>query len=329
SVMVFYGGVPRDGLRFRPNLHGDPTVFADNWPDRARYWFPCVDHPGDKAAVELRVRAPGTWSVVGVGGKVSEQRLPDGRKETVWSTRRPIPVYTIVFGAAELVVGNAGALGCEDSGERCVPIDWWMYPADAVHGRTIFRRAGEIVAFFDSLIGPFPYEKLALVQSTTRYGAMENSSVIFLSEQAARGSSIDALIAHEVAHQWFGDAVTPGEWTHLWLSEGFGFATYLSTIFFERTGALPFARQRMVSAERAYMAAPNAVASPVIGERPRNLQSLLNPNNYQKAAWVLHMLRARVGDETFFDSLRRYYDEYRDATALSEDFQRIVEEEYG
>ncbi|NIR46730.1 MAG: M1 family metallopeptidase [Gemmatimonadetes bacterium] len=327
SVTVFYGGAPRDGLLFRTSIHGDPTVFADNWPDRAHHWFPCVDDPADKAAAELRVRAPAAWSVVGVGGEVAERRLPDGRKETIWSTRRPIPVYTIVFGAAELIVGNAGALGCEAPGRRCVPVTWWMYPEDAARGRQIFRRADQIVAFFDSLIGPFPYEKLALVQSTTRYGGMENSSAIFLSEQVGQAASADALIAHEVAHQWFGDAVSPGEWPHLWLSEGF--ATYLTTVFFERADGVPLARQRMINAERAYMASPNAVASPVIGERPRNLRSLLNANNYQKGAWVLHMLRAQVGDETFFNSLQRYYAEYRDATALTEDFQRIVEEEHG
>lgn len=326
-VTVFYGGTPGDGLIFRRNLHGDPAVFADNWPDRARYWFPSVDEPSDKAAAELRVRGPATWSVVGVGIKSTEQLLPEDRKLTVWSTRRPIPVYTIVFGAAELVNGNAGALGCTAPGRRCVPLSWWMYPEDAARGREIFRSVDRIVAFYDSLIGPFPYEKLALVQSTTRYGGMENSSAIFLSERVGQRRSADGLIAHEVAHQWFGDAVTPGDWTHLWLSEGF--ATYLATVYFEKTAGTTTARQQLLNAERGYMASANAVATPVIGERPRELRSLLNPNNYQKAAWVLHMLRSRVGDETFFNSLQRYYSEYRDGTALTEDFQRIVEEEHG
>ncbi len=308
-------------------MHGSSTVFADNWPDRARQWFPSIDHPSDKATVEFRVRAPAQWSVVGVGRQLSEELLDSGRKLTVWATDRPIPVYTMVFGAAELVVGNAGALGCEGPGRRCVPITWWMYPEDAPRGEELFGGAEAVTAFYDSLIGPFPYEKLALVQSSTRYGGMENSSAIFLYEQVSQAESVDGLLAHEIAHQWFGDAVTEREWSHLWLSEGF--ATYFSTVFFEFAQGSGAARGMRQRNKQGYMASPQAVASPVIGEQPDNLRDLLNANNYQKGAWVLHMLRRMVGDEKFFAGVRRYYAEYRHGTALTEDFQRIMEEESG
>ena len=283
AATVFYGGAPSDGLIFSRNMHGNPTVFADNWPDRARQWFPSVDHPSDKATVEFRVRAPAEWRVVGVGRQLSEEFLDGGRKLTVWATDRPIPVYTMVFGAADLVVGNAGALGCEAPGRRCMPISWWMFPEDASRGDELFRSAEAVTAFFDSLIAPFPYEKLALVQSSTRYGGMENSSAIFLYEQIGQAESTEGLLAHEIAHQWFGDAVTEREWPHVWLSEGF--ATYFTTVFFEFSVGQGTALQMRRRQKQGYMASTQAVASPVVGEEPENLRDLLNANSYQKGAW--------------------------------------------
>jgi len=327
EVSVFYHGTPEDGLIFRRNAYGRPAVFADNWPDRARYWFPSIDHPRDKATVEFRVRAPADWEVVASGRLVEEQVLDGDTKLTVWATDHPIPVYTMVFGAAELSVEELGALGCEVGSDRCVRITQWVYGEDVERGRVLFRRAPEIVAFFDSLIGPFPYEKLALVQSSTRYGGMENASAIFFGEGVVRRGRGDVVVAHEIAHQWFGDAVTEREWSHLWLAEGF--ATYFASVFYEFRGDETLAQRLRDSAEARYLASPQDVARPVIDSLPANLMELLNANNYQKGAWVLQMLRELLGDETFFTGIRRYYAEYRHATALTADLQRVMEEVSG
>jgi aminopeptidase N len=326
-VAVFYHGNPEDGLIFRRNAYGRPAVFADNWPDRARYWFPSVDHPRDKAMVEFRVRAPADWEVVASGRLVEEKLLDGDAKLTVWATEHPIPVYTMVFGAADLSVEELGALGCEVGSDRCVRITQWVYPEDEEQARVLFRRAPEIVAFFDSLIGPFPYEKLALVQSSTRYGGMENASAIFFGEGVVRRGRGDVVVAHEIAHQWFGDAVTEREWSHLWLAEGF--ATYFASVFYEFHGDETLARRLRDSAEARYLASPQDVARPVIDSLPANLMELLNANNYQKGAWVLQMLRQLLGDEMFFTGIRRYYAEYRHGTALTADLQRVMEEVSG
>ncbi len=326
-VEVFYGGSPEDGLIFRNTLHGRPAVFADNWPNRARYWFPGVDHPSDKATVEFRVRAPQEMDVVANGLRVSEQAEEDGRKLTVWATSVPIPVYTMVIGASEMAVGEVGELGCGGAGDRCVRVSQWVYPEDEERAKRLFRRAPEMVAFYDSLIGPFAYEKLALVQSSTRYGGMENSSAIFFSEALGSGRAGDALVAHEIAHQWFGDAVTERQWPHLWLSEGF--ATYFAAVFFEFREGDYAGAQMMARAEERYMASGRTPWSPVIDAEPNDLSSLLNANNYQKGAWVLHMLRGIVGDDVFFAGVRRYYAEYMNRTAVTEDFQHVMEEASG
>ncbi len=325
-VTVHYGGAPDDGLIIKRNIYDRPTVFADNWPNRARHWFPGIDHPSDKATVEFRVRVPARWSVVAVGRLVSESELPDGRRLWVWATDRPIPVYTMVLGAGELVERELGMVGCDDDAASCVRITQWTFAEDEETAARLFQRAPAIVAFFDSLLGPFPYEKLALVQSSTRFGGMENSSAIFLPERLNRRRSADGLLAHEIAHQWFGDAVTAREWPHVWLSEGF--ASYFENVFFELVDGDSVGAARRQGDEAHYLES-GSVERPLIDEEPENLFEVLNANTYQKGAWVLHMLRQAVGDEAFFEGVRRYYRAHLHGTALSADLRQAMEEVSG
>lgn len=340
TVRVYYHGAPADGLMFGRSAYGQPTVFADNWPDRAHHWFPCIDRPGDKATVEFRVRAPAGWEVVANGRRVEGDATDAGGPATpgpeagvsgggpakrlnVWATDHPIPVYTMVIGASELAVEEVGDPLCDLSAPGCVPVSLWAFPRDRNAAARLFRRAPRMVALFDSLIGPFPYEKLALVQSTTRYGGMENASAIFFSEPTVRRGGSDVIVAHEIAHQWFGDSVTEAEWPHLWLSEGF--ATYFASVFYELEVGPDSAAELLREAEASYLRSRADVASPVLDERPADLMRLLNRNNYQKGAWVLHMLRRLLGDEVFFSGIREYYRANAHGTALSADLRRVME----
>ena len=317
SVGVKYHGAPTDGLYFKRNRHGDRTVFADNWPDRARHWFPAIDHPYDKAEVEFSVTAPARYDVVANGHLVETRSLQNGTRLWHWDEDVPIPVYCMVFGATEFSVIDAG--GWE--GARLLH---YLYPKDRELGLRAHGRALRMLEFYSGLVGPYPYEKLALVQSSTRFGGMENSSSIFFDEQAYDGSGrLEGTVAHEIAHQWFGDSVTEADWHDLWLSEGF--ATYFGALFFERAdGREKFLRLMLADRER-YMKDDAAVARPVHDPAVRDLFKLLNRNNYQKGAWVLHMLRRLLGDEKFFAGVRDYYRTYRDANALTEDFRRVME----
>jgi aminopeptidase N len=199
----------------------------------------------------------------------------------------------------------------------------WTYPRDsnyAVNGP--FRRARQIVEYFSDLIGPFPYASLAHVESSTRYGGMENSTAIFYDEKRYRQENLgEAVVAHETAHQWFGDAVTEADWHHLWLSEGF--ANYFEALWqLHADGDSVFHAVMSKAASQIFSA--KETARPVVDTAAHDLVGLLNSNNYQKGAWVLHQLRGLVGDSAFFAGLRGYYREYRDSTALSADFARVM-----
>ncbi len=316
AVTVYYHGRPSDGLIIRDNIHGDRTVFGDNWPNRTRFWLPSEDHPSDKATVSFAVEVPRDWRVVANGRLRGVDSLHDGRSVWRWDEGRPIPVHTMVIGAGVMSVTD---LGVVDGAPQSV----WTFPEDsafAVAGP--FRRAREMVAIFRDVIGPYPYEKLAHVQSATRFSGMENSSAIFYNEEAyATGSLGELTVAHEIAHQWFGDAVTQHDWHHLWLSEGF--ATYFGSLFFQLVGEGKKFSAAMRVGKKQYMNSPT-VASPVIDTTVHNLLDLLNTNSYQKGAWVLHMLRAELGDSLFLEGIREYYETFRDSTALTGDFAAIM-----
>jgi aminopeptidase N len=235
-------------------------------------------------------------------------------------------VYLMVIAAAPLERYDLGDTDCGLAElQRCVP--QFVYTAPEQHNVAPgpFARAGEIVQLFSSLVGPFPYEKLAHLQSSTRFGGMENASAIFYSDGAfRRGTMNEDLIAHETAHQWFGDAVTEREWPHVWLSEGF--ATYFAALW-----------DRAAHGDSAFHASMRRIRStvlsdtisvtkrPVIDTIETNLLSLLNRNTYEKGGFVLHMLRLQVGERAFFDALRAYYLEHRHSTAVTDDLRAEME----
>jgi len=317
---IEYHGRPSDGLIMGKNKFGDFSVFADNWPNRAHYWFPSIDHPYDKATVEFFVTAPTHWGVIANGKLIEKTNLQNGNELSHWSEAKPIPTYCMVIGATEFSIINVGA--AERYGDN-VELSYYLFPKDREKGLKGYGRLKQITEFFSDLVGPFPYEKLALVQSSTRYGGMENSSNIFL---AQNGFSEDTN-AHEVAHQWFGDSVTESDWHHLWLSEGF--ATYFGHLFFERADG----RDRFVTLlskdKEAYLKDYSGDPRPIYDPSITDLMKLLNKNNYEKGGWVLHMLRHLMGDETFFAGIRDYYETYRDRNALTDDFRKVMEFHYG
>jgi len=332
-VRVQYGGRVTDGLIARRDSLRRWTYFGDNWPNRARFWIPSVDHPSDKATVSWTVRAPRGRTVVANGRLVQTTTTGRGRAaRTVsrWRESRPIATYLMVIAAAPLTRHDLGQTACGLAElQRCVPQSVYVAPERRRMLPGNFARAGAIVRFFSSLVGPFPYEKLAHVQSSTRYGGMENATAIFYADNLFRRGAIgEGLIAHETAHQWFGNTVTQRDWPHLWLSEGF--ATYFSALWAQRARGDTAFKRELADMRDELLADTGAVVSrPVLDTAATDLMSLLNRNSYDKGGWVLHMLRSELGDSAFFGGVRQYYADHKHKNATTSDLQAALEASAG
>jgi aminopeptidase N len=316
-VEVRYHGKPEHGILIRKNKYGRRVLFTENWPDRARNWIPSIDHPSDKATVRITVTAPRKYDVVSNGHRVEEKLLPKGRKRTQWVESKEIPTYCIALGVAEFAIVRPKPIGR-------VPIEWYFYREDSASAARKFRSTASALAYFSSLIAPFPYEKLAQVQATVSLGGMENSSAIFYNEPSLQEPIItDEPVPHEIAHQWFGDSVTQSDWDQLWLSEGF--ATYFDALFCEHLQGAEALKQIMADAAERLVAEPSVRWTPIIDPGQTDLMKKLNLMNYEKGAWVLHMLRGMLGDASFFDGIRRYYRSHEGGNATSEDLRESME----
>jgi aminopeptidase N len=317
QVNIAYHGTPQDGLI--------GAAFGDNWPERARYWLPTIDDPGDKARVEFAVGAPADRRVVATGRLFRVERATRGRRVWTWSESHPVPTYVMVIGAGRFGVSRHRPV---IHGRDSIPVQVWAFPDDSVFADSVpFRRATEIVEIMEGLAGPFPYEKLAHVESSTRYGGMENATAIFYPAKPYGDHTMrEGVVRHETAHQWFGDAVTEGAWAHLWLSEGF--ASYFDLVIGAALDGDSVLTVGMARGARTYFAS-QVVDRPLVDTAEHDPNKLLNENSYQKGAWVLHMLRESVGDSAFFRGIREYYRVYRDSTAVSADFQRVMERAAG
>jgi aminopeptidase N len=320
-VSVFYQGVPSDGLIISDNKFMDRVFFSDHWPDRAHDYLPCIDHPYDKASVDFIITAPSAYKVVANGLLVSEKQAGTYLRTTHWSEKVPLPVKVMAFGAAFFEVASSGVV--DD-----IPVSSWVFFQNRKEGFSDYSVAPKPLRFYIDLIGEYPYRKLANVQSKTIFGGLENAGAIFYSERSVTGKgTAERLIAHEIAHQWFGNHVTEDDWHHLWLSEGF--ATYLTSMYTEKNISHQAFISEMDSSRARVTRYYGRNSNPVIDTTVTDLMKLLNPNNYQKGGWVLHMLRNEVGDDNFISGLRNYYALFAGSNVMTEDFRKVMERTSG
>jgi len=317
SYVITYSGMPADGLIISNNMFGHRTFFGDNWPNRAHNWLPCVDHPADKATVDFTVTAPDHYQVIANGLKVDEKQLPNHLKVTRYQEKAPVSTKVMVIGVAEFAIDHSGDVGN-------IPVYTYVFNDNKDAGFKSYALAPQILQYYISNIGPFSYEKLANVQSKTIFGGMENASCIFYFEKSVGDKGIESLMAHEIAHQWFGDAASEKSWAHLWLSEGF--ATYMTDLYLERKYGVDTLKKTLQMQRRKVIAFAKRRFTPVIDSAVTdNFTQLLNANSYEKGGWVLHMLRRKLGDRIFWRSIRAYYSIYRDKNANTTDLEHVFE----
>ena len=317
SFEIIYSGIPADGLIISKNKYGDRTFFADNWPNRAHHWIPCVDRPDDKASFEFIVTAPSHYKVISNGIKLAEKEVGNEMKLTHWREDTPLSTKMMVIGVAKFSTKTY------DDSPKDTPVSAWAYPQDSAKWFYDYALAPGILKFFADYIGPFPYKKLANVQSKTVFGGMENASAIFYNEDYVTGSrAFEDVIAHEIAHQWFGDMVSEKSFAHLWLSEGF--ADYFEHFYFEKKYGEKAAREKWLAARDEVITFARQSNKAVV-DSTENLMSLLNANSYKKGAWFLRMLRYEVGDSIFQNIIRTFYNQYKGRNAETRDFETVAE----
>lgn len=321
ELQIEFSGIPIDGLVIGKNKFGNRTFFGDNWPNRAQNWFACIDHPSDKATINYRIQAPAHYEVIANGIFVGKQTVSAEDVLYEYSSNVPLPTKVLVIGIADFSVKDLGI-------HNGVQMSSWVYPENQEKAFYDFDLGPQILDFFVQTIGPYEYEKLANVQSTTRYGGMENAGCIFYDENAINGKrTSESLIAHEIAHQWFGNSVSESDWQHIWLSEGF--ATYYTNLYIEKTYGIDAMREQMIKDRTKVIRFSKTYDHPVVDTSYSGLLDLLNPNSYQKGAWFLHMLRRKVGDENFFNAVNDYYKNFRLSNATTVDFKTFMEKNCG
>lgn len=330
QIVVRYRGVPAKGLRILKNKFGERCFFSENWPNNARQWLPMIDHPYDKATSEFIVTAPIKYQAVANGLLQEETDLGDGRRLTHWKQSVPIASWLNALGVAQFSAHHAGLV-------KGVELQTWVYHQEREAGPAWFETtARQAVEFFSEQIGPYSYEKLANVEAAGFGGGTEHASAIFYGENSIVTDSKTGLarpvntglIAHEIAHQWFGDAVTEKDWDDVWLSEGF--ATYFTLLFTEHyQGRDAFVAGLQRSRGQVFNLEKRSPGVAVLHDNLADMKNVLNQIIYQKGGWTLHMLRGLMGTENFWAGIRDYYKRYRDGSASTDEFRRVMEEKSG
>ena len=319
NIEVRYEGIPADGLVITKNKYSHRVFFADNWPNRAHNWLPCVDHPADKAAIDFIVTAPAHYQVIANGVKTEDTTYNQLRR-THYTESTPLSTKIMVIGVAEFAIQQSGTV-------NNIPVSSWVYPEEKEKGFYDYALAVDILPFFIKNVGPYAFKKLANVESTTIFGGMENASAIFYSDDASITGTrkSESLLAHEIAHQWFGDMATEADWSHLWLSEGF--ATYMTILYFEHKYGSDTAKKMLEKDREKVIQFAKKKMRPVVDSSVTNYMELLNANSYQKGAWVLHMLRRAMGDVNFWKGIRAYYKTFAGRNAITDDLRIQMEGE--
>lgn len=331
-VAISYHGKPKDGLVLTVDKAGKPSAVGDNWPDRVHHWIPCLDHPSAKATITFSITAPAHDLVVANGKLRNVENAANTTRTWTYTEAVPIPPYCMIVAVGDFARVEPPA--------ETIPLTYYVPQPDAAFALPGFAAANPSLKFFSETVAPYPYEKLALIIGATRFGGMENSSAIVFASTlfAARPqeplSSVfkvrEGLVnvtAHEIAHQWFGDSVTESTWSDLWLSEGF--ADYFAGLVIRHYEGEPAFQRYMKREAETYFGYEKQTRTPIHDSNTEDLFKLLNANNYQKGAWVLHMLRSELGDAQFFRGIRIYYEAHQNATATSEDLRAAFEKASG
>jgi aminopeptidase N len=331
KVTVHYHGAPKIGLYWIQPEKGLPDKRHEVWSqgegEDTRYWIPCNDYPNEKATFEGRFRVPKGYTAVSNGALIEKKDVGE-KTEFRYKLDQPQVSYLIMLAVAKYRT--------YETRWRDVPV-WYVVPPPT-DDATILRGYGKTVDMmehFSKLTGiDYPYAKYAqVVVQDYIYGGMENTSATVMNirtlydERDALTHTEVNLVAHELAHQWWGDMLTCREWSHLWLNEGF--ATYYAYLYKEHDEGVDAFRYKMRDAHNDVINADRTDPRPIVTDFYNRVDARNNANVYVKGASFLHMLRYLLGDALYHETIRQYGERYRYNVVETQDLMRVVKDVTG
>jgi aminopeptidase N len=324
-LKINYSGKPVkkgfDSFSFK-ELYGNMYIYTLSEPNWGPVWWPSKDFPDDKAETKMHLNVPTGWK--GVSNGLLKDTVPNGDGTTTfnWESNYPTATYLV-----SIVVGRLAYW--EDTytsldGNKQMPVVYYAFPRDSAKARIDWKPTPDMLKFFAETFGEYPFidEKYGNVQFGWTSGAMEHQTITSYGYLLITGDNrYDHVNAHEIAHHWFGDAVTLEDWKNIWLNEGF--ASYCEALWTEHKEGKNAYLKYMKDFDYGYFSgtvyAPNGFID----------NMAIYATIYQKGAWVLHMLRGVVGDEIFFKAVRAYFERYKYKNAETSELIEVFEEFYG
>lgn len=330
TIAVTYHARPRTGLHFIKPAPEDPSRPVQAWtfgqPRYHSHWFPCHDAPNDRATTEIIVTVPAQFLTVSNGNLLSV--TDNGATKTHhWRHDVQHAAYLISLVVADFAV-------IEDS-YKGKPVNYYVRKDRKDDALLLMGKTPAMMAFYSDFTGvEYPYDKYAQTVVEIYTGAMEHTTAtthsfaLLLDQKAALDVDLVPVVAHELAHQWFGDLVTCRDWANGWLNEGF--ATYFEELWSEHDLGADWFKYSMLNVKKGYLQEDARYRRPVVYHVYYDQGfELFDGHLYNKGGWVLHMLRHQLGDATFRRAIKAYLERYREKEVITADLERTVEEVSG
>ncbi|MBD3288397.1 hypothetical protein GF337_06295 [candidate division KSB1 bacterium] len=333
DIRISYFTIPERGIYFNLPTSEDPKIpfqiFSHSEPIDARYWFPCYDQPDDKLTSEVIVTVDSQFTVLSNGKLVSKKiNQKTGEVTFHWYQDQPHVTYLISF-----VIGEYEVIHDQF---RDIPLQYYIYKKNPGDALICFEKTPVMISIFEKLYGmKYPWNKYAqvVVYDYVSRG-MEHTTATTLTDKIIHDRRTyidinnDGLIAHELAHQWFGNLVTCESWKHIWLNEGF--ATFSEILYEEQARGAEYGQYEVILQQQFYMEMESTdFYQPVIYDMYLHPEDMFNHVAYHKASLVLHMLRHVIGDSLFYRGLQDYLRTHSFQSVESIDFIKIMEQTTG
>ena len=320
KIEVEYEGTPKkaglEGFVFGKR-NGTSLVYNLSEPNYASSWFPCNDIPFDKTFLEISITNDS--GMVSVSNGVLVDVITNGDRRTYrWKTEYPISTYLVAIYSSDYEYFSDEYISLDKS--DTMNVEYYVLPDKIEKARKDFSGHLEMLKVFSQMFGEYPFvkEKYGIAEFLWYAGAMEHQTITGVSSNMISGNKFfEDTFVHELAHQWWGNAVGPKSWKDIWLNEGF--STYSEALYYEAVSGKKALQSTMMSKYSSNFSGSLAEPGPFLFTRTM----------YDKGAWVLHMLRWEVGDSSFFNILRTYYETYKYSNASTGDFKSVCEKVSG